>query len=350
VTPSDPAGNRPLGFSSQDAFSRAVFLLIAALLFGAVLLPLLFPVLMGAIFAIVLYPLQAGLVKRRIPRGIAAFFVAGGVSLLCFVPAVILAIETAKIVRIQAAKVGKSTELPDVGELLARVEERLNRIYPMDWSQMIASARDALETLGKHAAELLGSLVAQLPSMLMALIVTALSLYFFLVDGPRVVEKIRAHSFFSPKKTERILSAIHQLSRGVIVAQLACGAAQALTFVVFLLFAGMKQVGVLGVLAFFMSFIPLIGAAPLTFGVALVQLLSGATGAGITLLIGAVLAGTLDNFIRPWILRGAGEMHPLLAFVAALGGLEMLGPVGIFLGPIIVGLFTVTLRLTVFEK
>lgn len=346
----DPAGNRPLGFSSQDAFSRAVFLLLVSLLFAAILLPLLFPVLMGGIFAIVLYPLQAGLVKRKVPRGLAAFLVSSGVSLLCFVPAIVLALEAAKFVRAQAAKISKSTELPDVGELLGRIEARLSALYPMDWSELMGSARESLETLGKHAVEIAGVLLTQLPSMLLALIVTALSLYFFLADGPRLIERVRAHSFFSPKKTERILSSVHMLSRGVIVAQLACGAAQALTFVLFLLIAGVKQVGVLGVLAFFMSFIPLIGAAPLTFGVALVQLLSGATGAGILLLVGAVLASMLDNFIRPWVLRGAGEMHPLLAFVAALGGLELLGPVGIFLGPIIAGLFTVTLRLTVFEK
>ena len=304
---------------------------------------------MGGIFAMVLSPLQALLVKRKIPAAVSAALVTGGVSLVCFVPTVFFALETAKVVRQHASKIGTGAELLDLGALLSRVEERLNAVIPLDWAGVLASARELLETIGKRAAELIGTGLSQIPSVSMALLVTVLSLYFFLVDGPRLIARARKHSFFPAKKTERILNALYGLSRGVIVAQLASGFAQTLVFTLFCLFAGVGQVGVISVLVFFMSFIPLIGAAPLTFGIAIVQLISGATGVGIALLIGAIIASTLDNFVRPWVLKDAGELHPLLAFIAAFGGLEMLGPMGIFLGPIIAGLFIVTLRLTVFE-
>jgi predicted PurR-regulated permease PerM len=336
--------------SSSSAVARAVFFSLILLLFVAILMPLIVPVLMGGIFAIVLWPFHARLLKRKIPAAVSAAVVTLGVSVLFFLPAVFVGLQTAKVVRNYASQFGRGVELLDFETFLPRVEERLSALVPMDWSGTLASARELLETLGKRAAELIGSGLAQIPGVVMALLVTVLSLYFLLLDGPRLLARVRAHSFFSPQKTDRILAAVHGLSRGVIVAQLATGFAQTLVFSLFCFFAGVGQVGVISVLVFVMSFIPLIGAAPLTFGIALVQLLSGATSVGIVLLIGALIASTLDNVVRPWVLKDAGELHPLVAFIAAFGGLQVLGPMGVFIGPIAAGLFMVTLRLMVTEN
>ena len=43
--------------------------------------------------------------------------------------------------------------------------------------------------------------------------------------------------------------------------------------------------------------------------------------------------------------RGGGELHPLVAFVSAFAGLAALGFYGLFIGPVIVGLFFVLLSL-----
>jgi len=45
-----------------------------------------------------------------------------------------------------------------------------------------------------------------------------------------------------------------------------------------------------------------------------------------------------DNIIRPWILSGRVNLSPLVLFFALLGGVEVFGPLGIFLGPLIVSL------------
>ena len=45
---------------------------------------------------------------------------------------------------------------------------------------------------------------------------------------------------------------------------------------------------------------------------------------------------TADNFIKPWVLRGKSKLHPLLALLSVLGGVQALGPLGILVGPMIV--------------
>jgi predicted PurR-regulated permease PerM len=82
-----------------------------------------------------------------------------------------------------------------------------------------------------------------------------------------------------------------------------------------------------------------IGSGPVTFGLGIQQLVIGHTVAGTMLLVAAVLTSMLDNFVRPWFLRGSVNLHPLLAFIAAFGGLQTLGFAGVFLGPIVASLF-----------
>jgi hypothetical protein len=44
----------------------------------------------------------------------------------------------------------------------------------------------------------------------------------------------------------------------------------------------------------------------------------------------------LDNVIKPYVLHGQSNLHPLLALLSILGGVQVLGPIGILVGPMLV--------------
>lgn len=48
------------------------------------------------------------------------------------------------------------------------------------------------------------------------------------------------------------------------------------------------------------------------------------------------VVSTIDNLIRPYILQGQSNLHPLLALLSVIGGAQALGPIGIFVGPMVV--------------
>src|SRR5206468_9315129 len=57
--------------------------------------------------------------------------------------------------------------------------------------------------------------------------------------------------------------------------------------------------------------------------------------------IGLAVYGTLvismvDNIIKPLVLHGQSKLHPLLALLSVLGGIQALGPIGIIVGPMVV--------------
>jgi len=57
---------------------------------------------------------------------------------------------------------------------------------------------------------------------------------------------------------------------------------------------------------------------------------------------GAGIVGTVDNLVRPLVVGAKSPMHPLVIFVAILGGVEAFGLIGILAGPVILAV-TVTL-------
>ena len=59
------------------------------------------------------------------------------------------------------------------------------------------------------------------------------------------------------------------------------------------------------------------------------------TGWAIFLLVVTGVVGTLDNFLRPLLIRTGADLPLLLIFVGVIGGLLAFGLVGIFVGPVV---------------
>jgi predicted PurR-regulated permease PerM len=60
----------------------------------------------------------------------------------------------------------------------------------------------------------------------------------------------------------------------------------------------------------------------------------GDTGWGIFLAIWTLVVGTMDNFLRPWLIKRGADLPLLLIFAGVIGGLLGFGLVGIFVGPV----------------
>jgi predicted PurR-regulated permease PerM len=66
-------------------------------------------------------------------------------------------------------------------------------------------------------------------------------------------------------------------------------------------------------------------------------LVEGHTGSGIVLAAWCLsVALVVDNLLKPMILHGQANLHPLLALLSVLGGVAAMGPIGIFVGPMAV--------------
>ena len=96
----------------------------------------------------------------------------------------------------------------------------------------------------------------------------------------------------------------------------------------------------LGFVAGVLQFLPIIGPSILIAALAIYHLVTGSVGAAIAVLViaGFVVAWLPDVLVRPRLSRVTGNLPGTLYFVGFVGGLLTVGPIGIVVGPLAVGL------------
>jgi len=90
---------------------------------------------------------------------------------------------------------------------------------------------------------------------------------------------------------------------------------------------------------FLFSFLPSFGTAIVWVPASIYLLIIGSYAKGIVLLLwGAFIIGLIDNFLRPIIVSGQTNLHPLLLFFSILGAVNAFGLIGIIAGPLILSI------------
>jgi len=134
--------------------------------------------------------------------------------------------------------------------------------------------------------------------------------------------------------------AIRGVARGVVVTALV----QALIGGIGLAIAGVPFATLLTAVMFLLA-VAQIGAVPILVLACIWLFWSGATGWGVFLVVVTVIAGTLDNVLRPLLIRqGAADLPLLLIFIGVIGGLIAFGLIGIFIGPLVLAVAHTLLR------
>jgi predicted PurR-regulated permease PerM len=126
--------------------------------------------------------------------------------------------------------------------------------------------------------------------------------------------------------------------RGVVYGILLTAIVQGILTAFGLWLAGVPRPVLLGAVAGFLSVLPI--GAPLVWIPAALWLMGiGHLGWGIFLAIyGVVAVSGADSVIRPWFIARGAQLPFLLTVLGVLGGALAFGLLGIFLGPVLLGI------------
>ena len=192
-----------------------------------------------------------------------------------------------------------------------------------------------------------GGSVAFVIKLLVGLTILLVSLYFFLCDGPSMVHTLMELSPLDNRYEEELLKEFDRTSRAIVLATILSAVAQGLTAGIAFYFLGAPSAFLLTALTIVCALIPFVGTAIVWVPVALFMAfyqdkIPNAIGLAIYALL---IVGTIDNLIKMLILHGQSQLHPLLALLSVLGGMQALGPIGILIGPLAVTLLQTTLSI-----
>src|ERR1051325_355368 len=134
-----------------------------------------------------------------------------------------------------------------------------------------------------------------------------------------------------------------QTIRGVALGVVVTALAQSIFSGVGLMIAGVPFAGILTAAMLFLS-IAQIGVIPVLAGAVAWLYWRGESGWGTFLLIWTIVAGTMDNFLRPVLIKRGADLPLLLVFAGVIGGLIAFGLIGIFVGPVILAVADTLLK------
>ena len=183
------------------------------------------------------------------------------------------------------------------------------------------------------------------------------SLYFFLYDGPSMVRTMMDLSPLDDKYELELLAQFDRISRAIVLATVLSALLQGLVAGIGYYFAGMPSLILLTALTATCALVPFVGPAivwvPVCLYLAVYE--ENLVAAGLLALWGMLVVGTVDNLVKVFVLHGQSQLHPLLALLSVLGGIQSLGPIGILVGPMVVVLLQTLLgilrkELTHFKK
>ncbi|HQS07436.1 MAG TPA: AI-2E family transporter YdiK [Xanthobacteraceae bacterium] len=133
---------------------------------------------------------------------------------------------------------------------------------------------------------------------------------------------------------EMVILLIGRAVRGVALGVVVTALAQSALGGIALLAVGVPFAPVLTALMFMLCLVQ-IGPGLVLFPAAFWMYYSGDTVWASVLLVMAVITVTMDNFLRPFLIKKGADLPILLIFGGVVGGLIAFGMLGIFLGPTI---------------
>jgi len=95
-----------------------------------------------------------------------------------------------------------------------------------------------------------------------------------------------------------------------------------------------------------LAVVPVLGAFVVWIPAALFLAMEGSWGRALILAVwGGLVVSTIDNLLRPILVGNRLKLHTVLAFIALVGGLIAFGASGLILGPVVLTVTMVLLRI-----
>ena len=330
-----------------------------------ILQPFFAPLICAGLLACVFYPVYQGILKRVKGRENLAsvltiiLILAGVIGPLSFLTAEVIDQGEDIIQKTrQWHQTGQWKNMLENEHLIAfinqpHVDGLLDRLQipPLDGPRtletmmpwVVDNISKALNETATKTISMAGKVFGNLFINVMNILIAIFAMFYAFRDGPRMLEYVTGMLPLKSTHEKAILSQIRNISQAIVVGSFLTAVSQALVAMVALKIVGIPTL-FWGLLIGIASLIPIVGTALIWVPLVTYLYLKGEIWQATFLFIWcAVAVGSIDNFLRPFFMKGKSGMSTIVLFFALLGGLQVYGAMGLIYGPLIFGICAVLL-------
>jgi predicted PurR-regulated permease PerM len=336
---------------SDETFYSRTFALLALLglayLLYVILLPFFAPIAWALFIAFLLHPTH-GWLSRRLggrPAWSAALLTLATLLVLIGPLTALGAAFVAQVAELlryaqefaaehKGQDVSDLAEVPVIGPAIAWLQETTGFSLAQLQAYALQGARavlGSLAALGKMA--FVGALGTVIGFVLMMFI-----LFFAIRDGRAMFHELRALVPMSESERGRLFEHLGSVTRAMVYGTGVTALVQGTLIGIGFTIVGLPSPIVFGVLAALFALVPLAGTPVVWVPATILLAIQGRYGAAIFMLVWGGAVTVIDNFLRPILVSGRAQVGTLTVFIGVLGGVAAFGPIGIFLGPLVLAL------------
>ncbi len=321
-----------------------VFVLLISLLFLVMIRQFLMPIFLAGIFSALSLPVFHKFEKWFNGRRVAA----SAVTIILIICIIILPLTgLLGVVAAQAVKISTIAR-PWIEHQFSEPGSTFKLIESLPFYQTIEPYREQIiSKAGELAGGLSGFMINKLTSatigtinIILDLFIMLYCMFFFLLEGDRILNKILYYLPLEDQFERRILDKFTSITRATLKGSIVIGILQGALAGIAFAVLGIPSAIFWGTIMAVLSVIPSVGSAIVWMPTVVILIFTGhIIKAIILLLFCGLVVGSLDNLLRPRLVGKDTQMHELMILFGTLGGILMFGMVGMIIGPIISGLF-----------
>jgi predicted PurR-regulated permease PerM len=310
---------------------------LLAVLSVAMVLPFLQYFLVAGLLAFVLTPLQHHLEPRIGESGSSIVLIIGTLVAL-IIPFIVVIASVAG----DAARLAQNANVEAIG--VDRIEGLIQQ-YTGQQVDLVDRAQDAARTGGEALAGSAGEIFGAVTHVLVGIGLTLFVLFFLLKDGDKLYAWIREITPLPDDVQDDLYTSLEDITWAVLLGHVLVAVVQGAIAGVGLFVTGIPNAFFWTFVMMVLSLLPVIGSFLVWGPAAIYLVVNGQTVAGAALFIyGAIVVGATDDFLRPVVVDRYAELNPSIIIVGVIGGLYLIGFMGLFIGPVIVGALKVVLE------
>jgi len=309
-----------------------------------ILQPFLHTLIIAIVMASMFYPLQTWFVRRF--HGRKTIAAAATVFVITFVVAIPVFFFISALVSQGLDSIDEINEWLRAGNLQRVVQHPavvsfsnwLHERFPALELENMDIAKNLLQIskgLGQFLLSKGATLVGNAASLVTHFFVMLFVAFYLIRDGEGMVEQCRYYSPLRKDQLDRLLSGIRVVARSVLLGTFLTALCQGIVGGIGLALVGIPGL-FWGTVTGFSSLIPIVGTSLVWVPAVIYLVLLGMWKPAIFLTLWCMLLlGSIDNFLRPFLMKGEGRMSPFYIFLAIIGGVQYFGLLGILYGPLI---------------
>jgi len=320
------------------ALPLGVGVLLLLYLCWRIVMPLLPALCWAFALALIGDPIYEWLIRRRLPRNLAALFIIILTAVVVIGPALALAGALAK----EASEVVNRLANEAGAKSLRRAVEGNSLLGPIFlWLDsrydLLTEAMQLARSAAGWASSTVSSVVTGSIWFLGQVTTTMFVLFYFLRDGEMILKTLRSVIPLSTSETNVLFTRIAQMIRVSLGGKLVVAAIQGTLGGFMFAWLGLPAPIFWGCLMAVLSVFPVIGAFVVWVPAAIIFAFQGDwRHAAILTGWGVLIIHPVDNLLGPVLVGSTLHMHRLLTFFSVIGGLAAFGVSGVVLGPVTV--------------